>query len=118
MPSNLLEPSERSKPPAGGSGGGPAFARREHSGADSASAGFPAGQGAGEALQGLSAEVSGCVLTLALAGGPGGGDSAQDAALPALVDPDAAACGAALAALGEMDRGERARAIAGLLRRA
>jgi hypothetical protein len=51
---------------------------------------------------------------LALAGGPGG----EAAALGALVDPDGAACRAALAALGAMDRAERAHAIAGLLRRA
>jgi hypothetical protein len=98
-----------------GFGGGPAFAPREHSGADSASAGFPAGRDAGEALQGLSAVVSGCLLTLALAGGDGGGEVP---ALAALVDPDAAACRAALAALAAMDRAERARAMAGLLRRA
>ena len=89
-----------------------------NSGADLASGGIRGEWGAGEPLQGLSAEASGCVLTLALGGGPGESGGAEVAALGALADPDAAACRAALAALGAMDRVERARAIAGLLRRA
>jgi hypothetical protein len=54
-------------------------------------------------------------LTLALGGGEATGEVP---ALGALCDPEATACRAALAALGAMDRGERAREIAGLLRRA
>jgi len=90
-----------------------------NTGADSASAGFPAGWGAGDPLEdGLSGVASGCLLTLVLGGGPGGDGGSEAAALRALVDPDAAACRAALTALGRMDRAERARSIAGLLRRA
>jgi hypothetical protein len=95
------------------SGGGPACAPREHIGADSPSARFPGGREAGDALRGLSPVAAGCVLTLALGGDPGG-----DAQVGALVGPDAAACRAALAALAAMDRPERTRAIAGLLRQA
>jgi hypothetical protein len=88
-----------------------------NSGADSASGGFP-GRGARDPLLGLSVAASGCLLTLALGGGPGGDGAGQVEALEALVDPDAAACRAALAALGAMDRAERAHAIAALLRQA
>ncbi len=63
-----------------------------------ASAGFRRVGSAGDALEGLSPVASGCLLTLALGGGPGGG-AGEVAALGALVDPEAAACRAALAAL-------------------
>jgi len=60
--------------------------------------------------------ASGCLLTLALGDGPGGADGSGGRA--ALAEPYATACRAALGALGAMDRTERARVIAGLLRRA
>jgi hypothetical protein len=102
-----------------GSGGGPGFARREYSGADSASGGFQVGSGVGDALQGLSPGASGCLLTLALAAGAGAGDGPAEGVAPAaLVDPEGTACRSALAALSAMDRADRARAIAGLLHRA
>ncbi len=98
--------------------------------ADSASPGFRpggggdggarGGAGAGDPLSGLSARVSGCLLTLALDAGPGGGEGGGTdlAALGALLEPDATACRTALATLAALDRPERARALAGLLRRA
>jgi len=79
------------------------------------SEGFSAGGGR-DPLEGLSAVASGCLLTLALGDGPGGVDESGGSA--ALAEPYATACRAALGALGAMDRGERARVIAGLLRRA
>lgn len=138
MPSISSEPPEGSEPPATrtperrggegegavakspegiGSGGGSACARREHSGAEGGAGAFPAG-GAQDPLGGLSALASGCLLTLALGGGAGGEGAGEVRALGSLAEPDAAACRAGLAALGAMDRGDRARVIAGLLRRA
>ena len=106
MPSSYLEPSKGSKPPA--------TRTPERRGGE----GCPLAGDTPDPLQGLSAVASGCVLTLALAGGPGGDRRGEVAALGALADPDAAVCRAALVAMEAMDRAERARAIAGLLRRA
>ena len=76
--------------------------------------GFREGGRLGTRCGGCRRWPAGCVLTLALGGDPGGDGQAR-ARWPS---PDAAACRAALAALGAMDRAERAHAIAGLLRQA
>jgi hypothetical protein len=90
-----------------------------NSGANSASPGFPVAGGADDPLEGLSEVACGCLLTLALSPGPGGGQGGGDVlAQAALVEPDATACRTGLAALGALDRAERARAVARLLRRA
>ncbi len=87
--------------------------------ADPALPGFPVGGGSGDALDRLSPAACGCLLTLVLRAGQAGWDGGgEDSALATLVEPEATACRAGLAALGGLDRAERARAVARLLRRA